>query len=98
MLIDALVQHFTHGRQLFDKDAKLARIGYLSRPLLKALLKDPYLKLKPPKSTGREYYGATYTKKLLALGRRYNVKPNDLIRTVATFTAVSVADALHTFV
>ncbi len=98
MLIDALVQHFTRGRQLFDKDAKLARIGYLSRPLLKALLKDPYLKLKPPKSTGREYYGATYTKKLLALGRRYNVKPNDLIRTVATFTAVSVADALHTFV
>src|SRR6266478_6257529 len=98
MLIDALVQHFTRGRQLFDKDAKLARIGFLSRPLLKALLKDPYLKLKPPKSTGREYYGATYTKKLLALGRRYNVKPNDLIRTVATFTAVSVADALHTFV
>src|SRR5437899_10540224 len=57
MLIDALIQHFTRGRQQFDKDAQLARSGYLSRPLLKALLHDPYLKLKPPKSTGREYFG-----------------------------------------
>jgi anhydro-N-acetylmuramic acid kinase len=98
MLIDALVSHFTHGLQRFDKDAQLARSGYLSRPLLKALLRDPYLKLVPPKSTGREYYGATYVKKLLALGRRYKIRPNDLIRTVTSFTAVCAADALHTFV
>lgn len=98
MLIDALVQHFTHGRQHFDKDAQLARSGYLNRRLLKVLLQDPYLKLEPPKSTGREYYGAAYVKKLLALGRRYKLKPNDLIRTATAFTAVAVADALHTFV
>jgi anhydro-N-acetylmuramic acid kinase len=98
MLIDALVSHFTQGRQRFDEDAQLAKSGYLNRPLLRALLQDPYLKLKPPKSTGREYYGATYVKKLLALGRRYKIKPNDLIRTVTSFTAVCVADALHTFV
>lgn len=98
MLIDALVSHFTHGRQRFDKDAHLARNGVISRPLMKALMQDPYLKVKPPKSTGREYYGATYIKKVLGLARRYNVKSNDLIRTVTTFTAVSVSDALHTFV
>jgi anhydro-N-acetylmuramic acid kinase len=98
MLIDALVSHFTHGRQRFDEDARMARKGGVSRPLMKALLQDPYLKLKPPKSTGREYYGAAYVKKLLALGRRYKVKPNDLIRTATAFTAVAVADALHTFV
>jgi len=98
MLIDALVSHFTHGRQRFDKDGHLARNGFIRRPLLKALLQDPYLKLKPPKSTGREYYGATYIKKVLALARRYNVKANDLIRTATTFTAVCVSDALHTFV
>src|SRR6266850_775963 len=98
ILIDALVSHFTHGRQRFDKDAHFARNGVISRPLMKALLQDPYLKVKPPKSTGREYYGATYIKNVLALARRYNVKSNDLIRTVTTFTAVSVSDALHTFV
>jgi anhydro-N-acetylmuramic acid kinase len=98
MLIDALVQHFTHGRQRFDKDARLARSGRINTPLLKVLLQDPYLKRKPPKSTGREYFGAAYIKKLLALGQRYRAKPNDLIHTATAFTAASVADALHRFV
>jgi anhydro-N-acetylmuramic acid kinase len=98
MLIDALVQHFTHGRQRFDKDARIARSGQINPPLLKVLLQDRYLKLKPPKSTGREYFGAAYIKKLLALGRRYQAKPNDLIHTATAFTAASVADALHRFV
>ncbi|PYT68127.1 MAG: anhydro-N-acetylmuramic acid kinase [Acidobacteria bacterium] len=98
MLIDALVQHFTHGRQRFDKDARLARRSRINRQLLKVLLQDPYLKRKPPKSTGREYFGATYVRKLLALGRRYEAKPNDLIHTATAFTAASIADALHRFV
>ena len=98
MLIDALVQHCTRGRERFDKDARLARSGQINPPLLKLLLQDPYLKLKPPKSTGREYFGAAYIKKLLVLGRRYQAKPNDLIHTATAFTAASVADALHRFV
>ena len=98
MLIDALVQHFTHGRQRFDKDARRARSGRINPPLLEVLLEDPYLKRKPPKSTGREYFGAAYIKKLLALGQRYRAKPNDLIHTATAFTAASVADALHRFV
>jgi anhydro-N-acetylmuramic acid kinase len=98
MLIDALVQHFTRGRERFDKDARLARSGQINPPLLRVLLQDPYLKLKPPKSTGREYFGAAYIKKLLVLGRRYQAKPNDLIHTATAFTAASVADALHRFV
>jgi len=98
MLIDALVQHFTDGRLRFDKDARLARSGRINPPLLKVLLQDPYLKRKPPKSTGREYFGATYIKKLLALGQRYQAKPNDLIHTATAFTAASVADALDRFV
>src|SRR5205807_1542735 len=69
MLIDALVQHFTHGRERFDRDARLARRGRINPPLLKVLLQDPYLKRKPPKSTGREYFGAAYVKKLLVPGR-----------------------------
>jgi len=98
MLIDALVQHFTDGRLRFDKDARLARSGRINPPLLKVLLQDPYLKRKPPKSTGREYFGAAYIKKLLALGQRYQAKPNDLIHTATAFTAASVADALDRFV
>jgi len=98
MLIDALVSHFTRGRLRFDKNAQFAAKGRSNPALLDELLRDPYLKLAPPKSTGREYYGHAYVKKVLALGRRHRAKPNDLIRAATIFTALSVVDALNRFV
>jgi anhydro-N-acetylmuramic acid kinase len=98
MLIDALVARFSSGRQRFDKDAELARQGRSIPALLDELIRDPYLKIAPPKSTGREYYGRTATQRLLRLGRRHRAKPNDLIRAATIFTALSVVDALNRFV
>jgi len=98
MLIDALVSHFTRGRQRFDKNARLALEGRSFPALLDAFMSDPYLKLAPPKSTGREYYGHAYLKKILALGRHHRARPNDLIRAATIFTALSVVDALNRFV
>src|SRR3989440_1606182 len=98
MLIDALVAHFTQSRLRFDKNARLAMQGRSLPALLDDLLGDPYLKLAPPKSTGREYYGHAYLKKILALGRRHRAKPNDLIRAATIFTALSVVEALNRFV
>jgi anhydro-N-acetylmuramic acid kinase len=98
MLMDALVHRFTHGRQRFDKNARLASQGRSLPALLDELMRDPYLKLAPPKSTGREYYGHAYIQKLLAIGRRHRAKPADLVRAATIFTALSVVDALHRFV
>jgi anhydro-N-acetylmuramic acid kinase len=98
MLIDALVAHFTHGRQRYDKDARLAQQGRSIPALVDELMRDPYLKLAPPKSTGREYYGHAYLEKLLRLGRRHKAKPEDLIRAATLFTALSIVDALNRFV
>jgi anhydro-N-acetylmuramic acid kinase len=98
MLIDALVAHFSRGRQRFDENARLASLGGSIPALLNELMKDPYLRLSPPKSTGREYYGQAYVRKLLALGRRHRAKPNDLIRAATLFTALSVVGALNRYV
>ena len=98
MLIDALVAHFTCGRKKFDAGASMALAGRAIPALVDELMRDPYLKKAPPKSTGREYYGGDYVKRVLALGRRYRAKPNDLIRSVTIFTALSVVDALNRFV
>jgi anhydro-N-acetylmuramic acid kinase len=98
ILIDALVQHFTRGRQRFDRDGKLARSGRAAPALVDELMHDPYLTQKPPKSTGREYYGTAYVKNLLAAGRHHHVRPADLVRAVTIFTALSVIDALNRFV
>jgi anhydro-N-acetylmuramic acid kinase len=98
MLIDALVHYFSHGRRRFDENARLASQGRSLPGILDELMGDPYLKLAPPKSTGREYYGHAYVQKLLAIGRRHRAKPADLIRAATIFTALSVVDALHRFV
>jgi anhydro-N-acetylmuramic acid kinase len=98
MLIDALVSHFTRGRRHFDDNAHFALQGRSIPALLNELLRDPYFKLPPPKSTGREYYGHAYVKKVLALGLLHRAKPNDLIRAATILTALSVLDALHRFV
>jgi anhydro-N-acetylmuramic acid kinase len=98
MLIDALVSHFTHGRRRFDKNAALAQQGRPIPALLDELMGDPYLKLAPPKSTGREYYGAAYVKKLLVLGKKHHAQSSDLVRAATLFTALSIVDALNRFV
>jgi anhydro-N-acetylmuramic acid kinase len=98
MLIDALVSHFTKGRQHFDAGARIAQRGQCSTPLLEALLRDPYLHLKPPKSTGREYFGREFAARILSAGRKLRARPEDLIRTATVFTALSVVDALNRFV
>jgi anhydro-N-acetylmuramic acid kinase len=98
ILIDALVSHFSKGRQRFDQDGALAKKGQISLQLMRSLLRDPYLRQRPPKSTGREYFGRDYVKELIALGRRYRLSPNDLICTTTMFSAISVIDALHRFV
>ena len=98
MLIDALVQHFTDGRQHYDKGGRLAARGKSVPQLLREFMRDPYLKLSPPKSTGREHYGRAYVNSLLRLGREYRVKPNDLICSATAFTAYSIGDAIRRFV
>jgi anhydro-N-acetylmuramic acid kinase len=98
MLIDALVSHFTRGRQLFDKDATFALKGRDIPRLSSLLLKERYLYEPPPKSTGREYFGKDYVRKIIHLGRKYRATPNDLIRVATWFTMVNVRLALELFV
>jgi anhydro-N-acetylmuramic acid kinase len=98
ILIDALVSHFTKGRLRYDRNALLAGQGRYLPALLDELLRDPYLRQPPPKSTGREYYGAAYVERLLPLGKKYHAKPNDLIRAATVFTGLSIIDALNRFV
>ncbi len=98
MVIDALVAHFTKGRQRFDEDARMARAGRPFPALLEEFWRDPYLKLKPPKSTGREYYGREYVKNVLGWGKKHRAKPEDLVRAATIFAALSVVDAMKQFV
>ncbi len=98
MVIDALVAHFTRGRKRFDEDGRIARQGNSNKRLLAELMNDEYLKVRPPKSTGREYYGGPFVERLLKLGKQFGASPDDMVRAATIFTALSVVDALKRLV
>jgi anhydro-N-acetylmuramic acid kinase len=98
MVADALVRHFSRGRRHFDRDARMARRGLLLSSLLNRLLADPYFRLRPPKTAGREQYGAACVRRILDWGRGHRARPEDLVRTATLLTALSIVDAFHRWV
>jgi anhydro-N-acetylmuramic acid kinase len=98
MVIDALVRHFTHGREGFDRNAERASRGKLLPRLLQGLLRDKYFSKQPPKTAGREQYGEKYVRALVVHGEARRVNPEDLIRTATLLTALSILDAFHRFI
>lgn len=98
MIIDALAAHFTRGRMRFDRDSQLARRGHLQPEFLNELLAHPYFRKSPPKTAGREEFGAEYASALISLAKRRRISSEDLIHTVTAFTAASIARAIQDFV
>ncbi|MGB6484145.1 MAG: anhydro-N-acetylmuramic acid kinase [Candidatus Acidiferrales bacterium] len=98
MVIDALAAHFTRGRLRFDRNAQLARRGRLVPSLLNQLLAHPFFRKSPPKTAGREEFGAEYASHLIALAKRRRIPPADLLHTATVFTAASIAQACQKFV
>ena len=94
MVMDALAAKITDGRMRYDDGGKLAASGKVIPELLEWMLDDPYLRRCPPKTTGREYYGADYVEKLLSFGTYPMV---DILTTATVFTAQSIALSLHRF-
>lgn len=98
MLIDGAVVHVTGGKQTYDHNGILARQGRVHARLLDWLLGHPFLTLPPPKTTGREEFGAAYLRRVLTQVRRWHVRRADLVATLTTFTARAVADQIGRFV
>ncbi|MDQ6669619.1 MAG: anhydro-N-acetylmuramic acid kinase, partial [Chloroflexota bacterium] len=57
-LMDHAVWRLSSGMQRFDADGALAAAGRVDDALLSQLLGHPYFGVQPPKSTGRELFGA----------------------------------------
>jgi anhydro-N-acetylmuramic acid kinase len=98
MIVDALVNHITRGKQTFDRDASIALGGRTVPALLSRLMRDPYLRKKPPKSAGREQFGRDFVRELLDWGHKHRAGAADLVRTATMFTSLSVSDAFRRFI
>lgn len=97
-LLDGAVLRASGGREDFDRDGRRARRGNSREDLLAELLRHPFLATSPPRSTGREEFGEPF---LDALIRRVSPQSDsdwdDLLATLARFTADSIADAYRRF-
>lgn len=98
MIVDALVEQFTRGRERFDRNAELALRGWMIPALLNELMEHPYLAKEPTKTAGREEFGRAFADSLLAWGKKHRARPEDLVRTATVFTSLSIANALQRFV
>jgi len=97
MIIDRIAYLITKGKCNYDVDGKIAASGTVHQPLLKKLMKHKFLQKPPPKSTGREEFGAKFADRLYKTAIKAKIPPNDILATLTAFTAESIIFAYKHF-
>ncbi len=97
MVIDALVSLYSNNKMHYDKGGEIAKNANVNTKLLDILLDDEYIYKAPPKTTGREYYGEDYVKKLVNTANSEKISIEDTIATATMFTAKSIAININKF-
>jgi len=97
MIIDGLVSAVSEGRQKLDREGKLAGRGTVDEGLLQDMLRHPFLRRRPPKSTGREEFGRQYFSSLHRRMIKKSLSDEDMIATATAFTAATIAHAYQRF-
>lgn len=93
MVLDGLMSRTTNGRVSMDREGRLAAKGRVDSRLLAKLLAHPYLSQAPPKSTGREAFGAKMLDELLNWQQTRRLPIEDLLATCSRWTAEAVGTA-----
>lgn len=94
MVIDALTRKFYEKK--FDPNGTLALRGRVIPSLLNWMMSHPFFKRKPPKSTGREEFGAAFINRLLT--RAKGAHKADILATATEFTAYAVYSQYKKFI
>jgi anhydro-N-acetylmuramic acid kinase len=91
-LMDPAASWASGGTDRFDAGGALAGRGTVSEPLLARLKAEPYYRLPPPRSTGRELFNAAYLRAMLA-GTDPAPSGPDVAATVTRLLVDLLADA-----
>jgi anhydro-N-acetylmuramic acid kinase len=95
MVIDAMMlQLFGRG---FDCGGTSAERGKVLPAIVEELLRDPYFAAPPPKSCGREQFGAPFAARLHALCVAASARRVDIMATASELTVRSIFDAYGRF-
>lgn len=97
MLLDALVQRLSGGELTYDRGGAWASRGRVYREVLETFLADPYFAQPPPRTTGRELFGAAYAERFLRATEAAGCRAEDVLATATCLTAESIARAYRAY-
>ena len=95
-MIDALSQKLF--AKPYDRNGAIAAKGRVLKPVLAKMLRNPYFRLTPPRSAGREEFGREYAAAFLSACRSESRKPEDALATATALTVESVVQSFRQFV
>lgn len=93
VLIDEACRALTMDEDAFDEDGALSALGEVDEGLLARLMAHEFLRLPPPKTTGRELFGADFARGLIEAYDQARLM--DLVTTLVHFTARSIGQAIR---
>ncbi len=94
MVIDGVTEALFD--RAFDRGGKIGASGSVLESVVGRMLRGKFFRAKPPKTAGREEFGAEFVREFLrACGRS---RKEDVVATATALTARSIADAVHRFV
>ncbi len=94
MVIDACMSRL-YGRG-FDRGGAVARRGKVIQTVVTRVLGEAYFSALPPKSCGREEFGAAFVEQFIGMCRKAGAA--DVVATGTALTAASILDAYRRFV
>jgi anhydro-N-acetylmuramic acid kinase len=98
VLSDEFVRRTGLSDRGYDPDGRLASAGQILPDLLEDLLRHPFVRRTPPKSTGRETFGPAFVEQFRERLRATGTTDVDGLATLAAFTVTAVVRNLRDFV
>lgn len=98
MIIDCMTSTLAAGGLRYDEDGAMAGAGQVNHELLGRLMEHPFILRRPPKTSGREEFGAQFARDLISRWRRLGLTDEDMVATATAFTAEAIAWHLKTYV
>jgi anhydro-N-acetylmuramic acid kinase len=96
MVIDQLMQQLFE--KPFDRGGKTGSRGRVLKPVVTAMLRQPFFRVRPPKTAGREQFGGAYAAHFLEECSKLSGSSEDAIASATALTAQSVELAYSSWV
>ena len=97
MIMDRFAELITDGKSRYDRNGAMAAKGAVHGGLMREMLKHPFLRRRPPKSTGREEFGLDYSDELWRKAKKMKMSREDMMATVTAYTARTIVHAYRSY-